>query len=132
MVFPCDLFMVKAKLSLTGNCFLLSTKGSHELAFLFNLVLGKNAPFPPLLPVRICTSNTFLNKPRHNNRVPLHKSYLGSMFRNNIKGTPFFTFKICGGILPWAVEFRHSCLYKLCVFPSTSLNDNKLCYSPGN
>jgi hypothetical protein len=30
--------------------------------------------------------------------VPLHMLYLGSMFRNNIKGAPFFTFKICGGI----------------------------------
>jgi len=38
MVCPSDLFMVIAKLSLTGNCFLLSTKGSLELAFAFNLI----------------------------------------------------------------------------------------------
>ena len=90
MVFPCDLFMVIAKFSLTENCFLLSTKGSHELAFVFNLILGKNALFPALLLIRISTSNIFLNKPRHNNCVPLHRPYLGSMFRNNIKGAPFF------------------------------------------
>ncbi|KEH16832.1 hypothetical protein MTR_0086s0110 [Medicago truncatula] len=47
---------------------------------------GKNALFPALLPVRISTSNIFLNKPRHNNRVPINRPYLGSMFRNNIKG----------------------------------------------
>ena len=87
---PCDLFMVIAKLSLTRNCFILSTKGSHEPAFVFNLIIGKNALFPALLPVRISTSNIFLNKPRHNNRVPLHRPYIGSMFRNNIKGAPFF------------------------------------------
>jgi len=111
MVFPCDLFMVIAKLSLTGNYFLLSTKGSPELAFVFNLIMGKNAPFSALLPVRISTSNIFLNKPRHNNRVPLHRPYLGSMFHNNIKNAPFFTFKICCRILPWAIEFRNSCWY---------------------
>jgi len=101
--------MVIAKLSLSGNYFLLSKKGSHELAFVFNLILGKNALFPKLLPVRISTSNIFLNKPRHNNRVPLHRPYLRSMFHNNIKGAPFFTFKICDGILPSAVEFRNLC-----------------------
>jgi hypothetical protein len=92
--------MVITKLSLTGNYFLLSTKGSPELAFVFNLIMGKNALFPALLPVRISTSNIFLDKPRHKNHVPLHMPYLGSMFHNNIKGTPFFTFKICGGMLP--------------------------------
>jgi hypothetical protein len=132
MVYPYDLFMVIAKLSLTVNCFLLSTKGSPELTFVFNLILDKNALFPALLPVRISTSNIFLNKPRHNNHVPLHRPYLGSMFRNNIKGAPFFSFKVCGGILPWAIEFRNSCWYKLWVSPSTSSNDNKLRYSPGN
>ena len=131
MVCPCDLFMVIAKLSLTGNCFLLCTKGSPELAFVFNLIQGKNALFSALLHVRISTSNIFLNKPWHNNHVPLHKLYLGSMFRNNIKGAPFFTFKICGGILPWAIEFYNSCWYKLWVSPSTSSNDNKLCLSLG-
>jgi len=64
-----------------------------------------------LLHVRIFTSNIFLNKPRHNNCVPLHRPYLGSMFRNNIKDTSIFTFKICGGILPWAIEFKNSCWY---------------------
>jgi len=103
--------MLIAKLSLTGNCFLLSTKGGPGLAFVFNLILGKKAIFPALLPIRISTSNIFLNKPRHNNRVPLHRPYLGSMFCNNIKGTPFFTFKIYGGILPWEIEFRNSCWY---------------------
>jgi len=132
MVCPCDIFMVIAKLSLTGDCFLLSTKENHELVSIFILIMAKNALFPALLPVRIFTSNIFLNKPRHSNCVPLHMSYLGSMFRNNIKGAPFFTLKICGGILSWAVEFRNSCWYKLWVSPSTSLNDNKLCYSPKN
>ena len=111
MVCPCDLFMVIAKLSLTENCFLLSTKGSPELAFVFNLILGKNALFLALLLVRISISNIFLNKPRHNYRVSLHRPYLGSMFRNNIKGAHFITFKICGGILPWEIEFRNSCRY---------------------
>jgi len=97
MVCPCDLFMVIAKLSLTGNYFLLSTKGSPELAFVFNLILGKNALFPALLPVRISTSNIFLNKPRHNNCVLLHMSYLGFMFRNNIKGAPFLPLKYVVG-----------------------------------
>ena len=73
--------MVIAKLSLTRNYFLPSTKGSSEVAFVFNLIMGKNALFQALLPVRISTSNIFLNKPRHNNRVPLHRSYIGSMFR---------------------------------------------------
>jgi len=106
MVYPCDLFMVITKLSLTWNCCLLSTKGSPELAFVFNLILDKNALFSALLPVRISTSNIFLNKPRHNNRVSLHSPYLGSMFRNNIIGAPFFTFKICGVILPWQLSLR--------------------------
>jgi hypothetical protein len=92
--------MVILKLSLQENCFLLSTKGSYELTFVFNLIMGKNAFFPALLHVRISTFNIFLNKLRHNNRVPLHNPYLGSMFRKNIKCAPFFTFKICGGILP--------------------------------
>jgi len=131
-VCPCDLFMVIVKLSLTVNCFLLSTKGSHEFAFVFNLIMGKNALFLASLPVRISTSSIFLNKPRHNNHVQLHRPYIWSMFHNNNKGAPVFTFKICGGILPLAVEFRNSCWYKLWVSPSTSLNDNKLCYSPGN
>ena len=109
MVCPCDLFMVIAKLSLTGNCFLLSTKGNPELAFVFNLILSKNALFLALLPVRISTSNIFLNKPRHNNHVSLH--WPRSMFCNNIKGAPYFTFKICGGILPWTIEFGNSCWY---------------------
>jgi len=109
MVCPCDLFMVIEKISVTENYFLLRIKGSPELAFVFNLYLGKNALFPALLPVRISTSNIFLNKSRHNNRVPLHRSYLGSMFHNNIKGAPFFTFKIGGGILTCAIEFKNSC-----------------------
>jgi len=91
--------MVIAKLSLTGNYFLLSTKRCLELTFVFNLIMGKNALFPALLPVMISTSNIFSNKPRYNNRVPLHKPYLGSMF-HNIKALPFFTFTICGGIFP--------------------------------
>jgi len=89
--------MVIAKLSLMGNCFLLSTKGSLELAFVFNLILDKNALFPALLPVRISTSNILLNKPRHNNCVPLHRPYLGSMFRNNTKGAPFSPLKYVVG-----------------------------------
>jgi len=109
MICTCDLFMVIAKLSLTRNCFLVSTKGSPKLAFVFYLILGKNALFPALFSVMIFTSNIFLNKPRHNIHVPLHMPYLGSMFRYNIKGAPFFTFKICGGILPWEFEFRNSC-----------------------
>ncbi|KEH42407.1 hypothetical protein MTR_1g069130 [Medicago truncatula] len=44
-----------------------------------------------LLHVRISTSNILLNKQRHNNRVSLHRPYLGSMFRKNIKGAPSFT-----------------------------------------
>jgi len=36
-----DLFMVIAKLSLTRNYFLLSTNGSPELAFVFNLILAR-------------------------------------------------------------------------------------------
>jgi len=99
MICPCDLFMVIAKLSLTENYFLLSTKRSPELTYLFNLIMEKYVLFPALLPVRISTSNIFLNKPRHNNRVPLHMSYLGSMF-HNIKVAPIFTFTICGGIFP--------------------------------
>jgi len=63
MVCPCDFFMVIAKLSLTGNCFLLSIKESPELTFVLNLILGKNALFPALLHVGISTSNIFLNKP---------------------------------------------------------------------
>jgi len=55
--------MVIAKLSLTGNCFLLSIKESPELTFVLNLILGKNALFPALLHVGISTSNIFLNKP---------------------------------------------------------------------
>jgi len=51
MVCPYDLFMVIAKHSLTENCFLLSTKESPELAFVFNLIMGKIALFPALLPV---------------------------------------------------------------------------------
>ena len=107
-------------------------KGNPELVFVFNLILGKNALFPALLLVRISTSNIFLNKPRHNNCVPLHRPYLGSMFRNNIKGAYFFTFKIFGGILPWAIEFKNSYWYKLWASPSISSNDNKLCSSLGN
>ncbi|KEH40953.1 hypothetical protein MTR_1g039175 [Medicago truncatula] len=52
-----------------------------------------------MLPIRISTSNIFSKKPRHNNRVPLHRPYLRSMF-HNIKAAPFFTFAICGGIFP--------------------------------
>jgi len=59
--------------------------------------MGKNDLFPTLLPVRISTSNIFLNKPRHNNRVPLHMSYLGSMFHNNIKGATFLPLKYVAG-----------------------------------
>ena len=91
MICPCDLFMVITKLSLTGNYFLLSTKRSFELTFVFNLIMGKNALFPALFSVRISTSNIFLNKPRHNNRVSLHRPYPGSMF-HNIKTAPFLTF----------------------------------------
>jgi hypothetical protein len=97
MVCLCDLFMVIVKLSITGNYFLLSTKGSPELAFVFNLILGKNAFFPVLLLVRISASNISLNKPRHNNCVPLHRPYLGSLFRNNIKGVSFLPLKYVVG-----------------------------------
>lgn len=91
MVCPYDLFIVIEKLSRTGNCFLLRTKGSPSLANVFILILGKKARFPVLLPIKISTSNIFINKPRHNNRVPLHNPYLGSRFRNNVNGAPFLS-----------------------------------------
>jgi len=49
--------MVIAKLSIAENCYLLSTKESHELAFIFILSMGENALFPSVFPARIYTGN---------------------------------------------------------------------------
>jgi hypothetical protein len=46
-----------------------------------------------LFPVRISTSKMFINTPRHNNRVLLHRPNLGSRFRSNINGAPFLILK---------------------------------------
>ena len=86
--------MVIAKLSLTENSYLLNTKRSLELEFVFNLSMVKNVLYLALFSDRISTSNIVINNPQHNNCVTLHMLYLGSMFHNNIKIHAFFTLKI--------------------------------------
>jgi hypothetical protein len=66
--------MIIGKLSLTENCYLLTTTRSPELAIVFNLSIGENAPFPTLFPDMITTSSIFINNLQHNNRVSLHMS----------------------------------------------------------
>lgn len=130
MVCHCDLLMVIAKLSLTRNYFLRRVKGSLTLSVVLCLILGKKVFLPAWWPDRISTSNMFIKNPWHNSLVPLHRLDLGSMFHNNIKGAPFLTFKICRGKPPRAMECKYLCWYKLCVSPSTLLNDNKFYSSP--
>ena len=88
---PCDLFIVIAYASLTGNCVLLNWK---IRSVLIRGIRGIRTFCPLCSPARMVAAMTLLRKYLTTNLVPLH-NLGGSRFRNNIIGEPTFI-RACG------------------------------------
>ncbi|XBI32719.1 hypothetical protein VPH35_056134 [Triticum aestivum] len=100
--------MVRAKLSLTGNCFLLNLNGNISSSDGQRGIRGRNTLLPACWPSTISASIAFLMNPRTISLVPLHNPLAGSMFRNNIIGKLIFNLRIWGGRPLGVNEFKNS------------------------
>ena len=92
-VCPCDLFIVIAKDSLTGNCSLLNGIVESEG---IKRMRGINTLSPAYCPVQIVASITFGQSRVTVNFVPLH-SFGASMLRRSMIGAPSFRAKVYAG-----------------------------------
>ena len=104
---PCDLLMVIAKQTLTGNCRRQNSKGT----WVFDGVKprrGMNVVVPACSPVNSLTSKTRLLSRVTTARVPLQTPSPGFKFLNTITGHPTFNFNFESGNPEQLIELRYS------------------------
>ncbi|XBH90983.1 hypothetical protein VPH35_082494 [Triticum aestivum] len=97
-----------AKLSLTGNCFLLNLNGNMSLLDGHRGIRGRNTLLPACCPITISASMAFLSKPRTTSLVLLHRPLARSMFLRSMIGQLSFRLSACGGRPLGVNPFRNS------------------------